>query len=482
MHRALLLPEIVATILQTGKSTPGLLFNSLFFNKLFFREASRILWYGCGADWNSAAGHVTPDIRHLARIVQQDVQRAQIYANLIHVLQFRDEGEETNFKGEARWHPQLAQVQFPNLEQLDLFYSENAGCRNTGDVVLHYAQSNMKRLSLHEGSNLSDAFLDTLSRQCPKLRWLILRPITDSEVTEDGLVRFLEKTTSLEWLDIRRDFKHVWTQEAFEAISTYQNLALLVILEVKDAWITALNRIKTVSVFPKMTYLYTSVSDSGLEELHHFMPNLQVLTLHNSELPPSHHILSAASKFTLLKKLKIQLAEDSSITGQELVQLAENCPGLKELYIAEDQAPTIPSATDITNPLIDTFARNLPALQELYLIFKAPDPLTFASLRSLGRHCPDLALLTLSCNVAWDEVQDMSPEVVFPKLWYLKLHPNGNQLDLGLEAEEAIQGVAKKIAAIVPKIMDFGFEDATEMEDLLEDAMTDICYASSPAG
>ncbi|KAF2790999.1 hypothetical protein K505DRAFT_327198 [Melanomma pulvis-pyrius CBS 109.77] len=298
-------------------------------------------------------------------------------------------------------------------------------------------------------------------------------------MTEDGLIRFLSKTTSLEWLDIRRNFKHVWTQRAFEAISTYQNLGLLVILDVKDAWITALHRNRTVSLFPKMTYLYTSISDNGLEELHPFMPNLEVLTLLNSELSPSHHILHGASKFTMLKKLKVELAENSSIAGQELLQLAKNCPGLNELYIAEDQAPAVPSTTDITDSLIDTFARSIPRLRELYLIFKAPDPLTFASLRSLGQHCPNLILLTLSCNVAWDEFPDMSPEVVFRMLWYLRLHPDGDRRDLGLEGEDALEIVADKIAVMVPKIMDFSFEDATEMEESLEDLMTSICCASS---
>lgn len=54
MHRALLLPELVALILEAGKSYEGLLYSAVCVNRLFFKETSRLLWYRCGQDWKSA--------------------------------------------------------------------------------------------------------------------------------------------------------------------------------------------------------------------------------------------------------------------------------------------------------------------------------------------------------------------------------------------------------------------------------------------
>jgi hypothetical protein len=480
MHRALLLPEIVATILQNGKTTEGLLFTSLSVNQLFSQEASRILWYGCGTDWNSAtAGHVTPDMRHLGQIVEQNVQRAQIYANLIHVLQFRVEGEMNEFAEEARWHEEFFKLQFPALEQVDLYPSENAITLNTGEVVLHYAQSNLKRMGFHAGSQLHDSFLDTLCERCPKLRELILKPIRGNTITKERLVAFLKRTTALQNLQTGAHFEKLWTQQAFEVISTYQNLELLHMHHIEDSWITALNQKTTPSVFPKLKYLYAGVSDTGLELLHRFIPELWSLTLENEELGPSHQILAIASRFTALTALKIQLGENSSISGQELVQLAENCPKLSKLSIAEDHPiACIPSASGITDELMETFARNTPCLQELCLVFDSQLPValhspTFQSFRFLGRHCPDLTTLIFTCSLDWNEVRQSSSEILFPKLWLLKvfgLH------SLDTDDEDVVKDLAKKLTSFAPKLMDFSFDEPTEVEEVLEDAITHICY------
>ena len=92
MHRALLLPEIVATILETNSSSPGFLHTCLFISKTFSEEACRILWYACGA--YCFAEHGTPNIRHLAQIAIRDTERAQYYADFVHVLGFSEEEKE----------------------------------------------------------------------------------------------------------------------------------------------------------------------------------------------------------------------------------------------------------------------------------------------------------------------------------------------------------------------------------------------------
>jgi hypothetical protein len=481
MHEVFHLPEIVATILENGKSTEGLLFTSLFLNKLFFQEASRILWYGCGNEWNSAiAGHVTPDICHLARIVVQDVNRAQIYANIIHVLQFRDDGEEYKIAEEARWHHELSQLQFPALEQVDLYASEEAITMNTGEVVLHYAQPNIKRMALHAGSQLNDSFLDTLCKRCPKLREIILESIKDNTVTQEGLTKLIRSTPELRHFQIGDEFEQVWTQQVFEAISTYQNLVLLhVHYTVDDSWITALDYKTTHSTFPKLRHLCARVPTRALELLHGFIPELSTLRLKNEELGPSHQILVAASRFRALTELKIHFGNDNSISGQELVQLAQNCPSLRDLCIGEEYpGACTPGASGINDELMETFAKNAPNLRDLHLVFHPRFPVaspipTFQSLRSLGRHCPALVFLTLTCDVDWDEVRRCSSGMMFPELWSLKLFGLH-----GLEHndEDVIKEIAKRLVSLAPSIMHLSFHEPTDVEDLLADAVTFICY------
>jgi hypothetical protein len=486
MHEVFHLPEIVATILENGKSTEGLLFTSLFLNKLFFQEASRILWYGCGNEWNSAiAGHVTPDICHLARIVMQDAKRAQIYANIIHVLQFRDDGEEYEIAEKARWHHELSQLQFPALEQVDLYASEDAITMNTGEAVLHYAQSNIKRMALHAGSQLNDSFLDTLCKRCPKLREIILESIRDNTITQEGLTKFIRKTPELQHLQFGDEFEQVWTQQIFEAISTYQNLVLLHVHHtIDDSWITALHRKTTHSAFPKLRHLCAGVPTRALELLHRFIPELSTLRLKNEKLGSSHQILVAASRFKALTELKIHFGKDNSISGQELVQLAQNCPSLRNLSIGEEyQGAHIPGGFWINDELMETFARNAPNLRDLHLVFHPRSPVaspfpTFQSLRSLGRHCPALVFLTLTCDVDWDEVRRCSSGMLFPELWSLKLFGLHR---LEHDDEDVIKEIAKRLTSLAPSLKHLSFNEPTDGEDLLADAVTFITYGIADA-
>ena len=492
MNRALLLPEIVTNILETGKYYPNLLFTGLFINKLFFLEASRILWYGCGSRWDSgAAGYQTPDIRNLAEIVRRDAQRAQIYANVIHVLYFSSGGGRRSSE-ETQYHSDLTKLQWPQLEELGLHISYEAVRRNKGDVILQYAQSNLKHLQLDEGSHLDDGFLDALLTRCPKLRVLALTCLADFNITSEGLLRFLNRARSLTSLTLRAQFKRLWAQDAFAVISTYQNLDFLIIPSIEENWIDAVSRFATSSVFPKMRWLYTSISDSGLEQLSRIMPNLETLELYNSQIQPSRYALASAAKFTSLKALRVQLGEGSCISGAQLVQLARACPNLGELSIAEDQEeeksfaeivesralPIIPSAEGITDEVIDEFARTLPKLKNLHLYFHAADLPSLDSLLSLGRHCPELSSLALSCNVKWTSFMELPYDVIFPELWKLQIFPNGNRLELPIAGWATAEALGDKIKDAIPEISCFLIEEPTRNEERLMTRMTSMIYGS----
>lgn len=143
-------------------------------------------------------------------------------------------------------------------------------------------------------------------------------------MSEDGLVRFLDNTDSLDSLDIRTGLDNSWSYKAFDVITRHRNPKLLSIPDIQDDWVHSLRYVSPISpAFPSLKYFYTGTSDQGLECLARYAPNLETLGIDLQNLPPSHHILASASCFTRLTRLTIHFGPQSSLSGQELVLLAE---------------------------------------------------------------------------------------------------------------------------------------------------------------
>ena len=490
MHRALLLPEIVATILRAEAVSPGFLHTCLFINRLFSVETTRMLWKGCGVRYNSAtAGHVAPDITHLAHIVQMDHQRAQFYANFIHTLQFDEEGEDNNFIEEARWHKELAVLQFPNLQEIGFFGFAEAMQMNTGDVVLHYAQPNVTYFNLDEASWISDSFLDTLSQRCPKLQTFTLGEISDSSLTEDGIVRFIKNCDSLDYLSVRTGLLGSWTRKEFEASARHPKLELLSIPDIPDDWLDFLRHERSISpAFPKLAHFYTGISDQALELLFPYMPNLQSLNLNLENLSPSHHILTAASNFTRLTSLNIDFGPKCTLSGHDLVLLAQKCPELKELHICEWEG-SHPAGVGVTDSIIDEAAQHMGNMSQLVLAFDRSDLLTWQSVLSIARHCKKLMQLRIPCNFTWKEAMDNAPVNTFPRLWRLAFtldqNNRGGPLAEAGKEEETLNAYASQVAGFAPQLSNFQVEGGNAADEALEKAINTICnprYVPRPLG
>jgi hypothetical protein len=145
VHTALLLPEVVAGILNAGSEETGLLYNCLLVNHLFLEEARRILWSKC----DSTSG-VHPDIEDLgAMILRDDIgpERAQIYANLIRDTSFHYGNSQSNhsYIDQTSWHTVLCQLKFPQLMSVWFWETDHGVTLNTEDVILHYAQSSLRK-------------------------------------------------------------------------------------------------------------------------------------------------------------------------------------------------------------------------------------------------------------------------------------------------------------------------------------------------
>lgn len=478
MHRALRLPEIVNSILLSEASSPGFLHTCLSVNKLFSFETCRILWNWCGSTLEGApAGNPRPQVRYLVKIIAADVQRAQNYASFIHRLSFSIEGED--YDSEARWHPQLAQLRFPALEEVLFLEAFSSSYMNTEDAISHYMQPGLREFTLYEGYDLSDSFLESLSQRCPSLQNLLLKTVGPNTISSETLVCYLERAPALKSLDISNGFEAIWSSRAFQLTSTYLHLEVLVLPRIEDDWIQAVLHNKPPSgVFPALTYLCTGVSDHSAARLAELMPNLRHLILSSAESSfstsgetPSTRpqtLLSAAANFSQLEELDLKLGLESSVSGNELLLLAQSCSNLQTLSIST------PCTTGITDDLIDTLARSMRSVVHFTLLSHNAVPLTFKSLHSLSQHCKNLEGLEISCSPSWDKHATSDSSVRFEHLWKLKLVPHGAHEQRLMDNLQSLQKLADCITALVPKLENFQIEDPNEAEEALVETVDSI--------
>jgi len=122
MHDLLCSPEIVASILtaatlrtETDTIDHSLLQICARVNRLFFQEATRLLWEKCGTGFPYS--YSEPTVLALANIAARDVSRAQYYANYIRHLRFVRIGEDWPKPTEGeQWYDCLLSLHFPMLE------------------------------------------------------------------------------------------------------------------------------------------------------------------------------------------------------------------------------------------------------------------------------------------------------------------------------------------------------------------------------
>jgi hypothetical protein len=475
MHRALLLPEVVAAIIRSGASDASFARTCLLVNRLFFEETCRILWHGCGAQYfSAAAGHPTPDICHLASISRQSRERAQVYANFLRILTFGQPADTYPYGDEAQWHGNLACLEFPQLQEVGFSIADDAVNLNKADVVLHYAQPSVKIFRLHEGSELSDSFLDALNAQCPQLQQVFLRTSAENAITEAGLVRFLVSCGSLESLQLEGGFDELWARDAFHAAAQYAGLELLGAPMIQEEWIKDLK-----TGFPALSTLYTSTSIRGLDMLHQLVPNLTTLRT-KSQSPCT--TISAIASFTKLQELRLSFDEDSSFDGEELLVLATECPNLRELIFAEESEH--PKVAGLDDSMMDRIARHLPSIKSLTLNVDTTKPLTMHSIRTLSSRCPKLEKLSLSSiTIDWDELASRpDDDVMSTKIWSIDIFLHDDQPLLpyneGYDEEQTdsnrIAELASSFSSWFPKLAYFNLVGGGEGEVQFDDRVGDI--------
>jgi hypothetical protein len=441
VHTALLLPEVVAGILNAGSEETGLLYNCLLVNHLFLEEARRILWSKC----DSTSG-VHPDIEDLgAMILRDDIgpERAQIYANLIRDTSFHYGNSQSNhsYIDQTSWHTVLCQLKFPQLMSVWFWETDHGVTLNTEDVILHYAQSSLRKLCVDACGPLSDSFFNRMAGLCSRLDYLRLGP---SRVTASpaAVVRMLEKMPNIDSLDLERGFENIVSSEMLQVIASYPALNQAVLPYVQDDFLLALQSDPDIYLFPKLRYLYIGATAESLRLYHRVAPSIEALGLTNETLERTNDVLTAASKFRQLTSFTAQLSASSVIRGEELIYLARGCQGLEELKIGIDGWYEIkPSATGVTDELMEKLALCLPNLKILYLLFEPAGqdmPGCIQTVHTFGRHCNRLEEMVFSCRPDWSLIASLPQSQVLPlaaKLEQLQLAVS-DHMDMCLTSEE----------------------------------------------
>lgn len=475
MHRALVLPEIVTAIVRAGKFEPGLLHSCLLVNKLFFHEACRILWKGCYGIFG--VGHVTPAIGDLGRMVlNPDLGRgrAQFYANFIRVLVFQEQ-ESSRLGEDALWHPQLNQLQFPLLEDLNVWRTKSAEELNTENAILHYMHSGLRDLRVDASGPLSDHFLDEVSRLCPRLQQFDM-DFQNVTISAGGLARFLQRMHHLEGIHVAALDKS-WSATAFTAVSKYQHLTLLHVPSIQDTWF---DDIEASTSFPALKQLFVLCTiGKTLLRLHSINPDLEAIHLYNGNFVGPEEVLSAASSFSRLVNFKYQPGPNTAITGRDLVQLACGCPDLIYLDIGQDEAIES-DLVDIDNNVISSVAQSLPRLRGFHLIGRSISyPSIEAILSSLNQYCPLLERLEISCGSDWVAFANASPQQwSFSYLCTLSLSPSAHMETMLSDrvCKQLFMQFKSFAPRWFPRMEFFNILDADDREQELNDHMYEVGY------
>jgi hypothetical protein len=217
-----------------------------------------------------------------------------------------------------------------------------------------------------------------------------------------------------------------------------------------------------------------------LEMLHRRKPYLS--TLHLGLQSPCTTIVAAAS-FTQLRELALSFTHDSRLDAVDILQIAQQFPNLIEINLAE-QGPR-PQVTGLDdNMVVDIIARHLLLVLHIALKVETAEPLTLRSIRSLGRHCPELTMINVSSiTIDWDASDTVheAGEVISTEIWSvdIALHedqpslPYNDGYDDNQEDSNRIDQLAASFSHLFPQLQYFNLTGGGEGESQFYERVRD---------
>lgn len=243
---------------------------------------------------------------------------------------------------------------------------------NVEEVVLHYADSNLRKLCIDAYGPISNKFFNRIAGKCSRLDYLLMHP---SKVTASPVrvVRMFERMSNIESLDLEKGLEGMISSEMLRVIAAFPVLDQVVLPNVQADLLHAIQSDPNTNHFPKLRYLYVGATSESLRLHHRVAAQIEALGSTNEGLQRTNDVLTAASRFRQLTSFTAQLSTSSAFHGEELILLAQGCQALEELEIGIDVWYEIkPSATGITNELIGKLAPCLRNLKCLSCCLKRP--------------------------------------------------------------------------------------------------------------
>ncbi|PVH95389.1 hypothetical protein DM02DRAFT_617930 [Periconia macrospinosa] len=205
--------------------------------------------------------------------------------------------------------------------------------------------------------------------------------------------------------------------------------------------------------FPKLKNLDSHLSTRVLQKLHRLAVPLTRLRIRGERL--DNDILQAASAFKYLENLDVESRSHVGwrVTGSELISVAQNCPNLTYLHLGDYL-----KADDMNDANLLVASRSFRSLKFLCLQYTEGKELSFATLQSLGMHCPNLRSLRITCDVDWDYIEQNDIGVVFLELRELRILPRSRFRWSG-SIYKPMKALAEKILRLAPNLSGFTMSD-----------------------
>ena len=164
----------------------------------------------------------------------------------------------------------------------------------------------------------------------------------------------------------------VMTSEAFGYLVQYQYMTQLDLSNIPEQWIRNLDCIVSLrgDLLPKIITFSTGFSDEGLQLLLPYLRNVMDLQIRPyGQFINAFSIVANAQLTALLEYLSLDVVPETIVRGPDLILLARTAKRLEYLYIPEetDESNILPSATSVTDAVMDELASHLPKLQRLCL-------------------------------------------------------------------------------------------------------------------
>lgn len=487
MNRALILPEIVAAILETDRNEQAFIKSCILVNRRFSSEAIRILWARCGTAKEGVTSFQEPPVHALANIAARDHERAKYYASFVRELRFvrRCENWYPHWpmsEAKQHWHDILRGLEFP------LLYFFRVDGRTENDPTRYSSRPQGAFYDFRESKR--DGIFWHILGSSPNLKSidLALHVPYDWDDVEEEAVRFIESTPTLSSLRLSRKEEQYTSddQTLYESWppAVLKSLAALPALRELQGYSFSFNQEDLELVLPDaflaLENLETICIFGDLDFLPAVFPNLSVLDLKISQQVRGVGTLAGFSRLT---SLTVLLPENFVISADDLLALGSGCPHLTTLnlpavVILKMEEPC-PIGEDIDDDTICELSKKLPYLDTLCLGFENRATLTHNSIIHLAVNCPNLGYFHITADVNMslliEGLKVLALEAERPLLQafnFMRLYlPEDSNYKYS-----NVKQLAKDLLKLAPEIEEFDIYDGSKSDDKLQGKLRELIH------